>query len=107
MEGLGNKRRLCSVLKDNSKFSSVGVTLGLVISMVLAVLGVFLTTFEFVFQGVAGLALGDAKTRAYSPVVVRTFNSIGGARVAAFPSPVWCAPCLCVWECSSSRPIPE
>ena len=88
MEGLGNKRRLCSVLKDNSKFSSVGVTLGLVISMVLAV-------------------LGDAKTRAYSPVVVRTFNSIGGARVAAFPSPVWCAPCLCVWECSSSRPIPE
>merc|ERR1712100_1004733 len=66
IEGLGNKRRLCSVLKDTSKFSSVGVTLGLVISMVLAVLGVFLTTFEFVFQGVAGLALGDAKTRAYS-----------------------------------------
>ena len=27
MEGLGNKQRLCSVLKDNSKFSSVGVTL--------------------------------------------------------------------------------
>ena len=25
MEGLGNKQRLCSVLKDNSKFSSVGV----------------------------------------------------------------------------------
>ena len=44
----------------------MGVTLGLVISMVLAVLGVFLTIFEFVFQGVAGLALGDAKTRAYS-----------------------------------------
>jgi hypothetical protein len=66
VEGLGNKRRLCSVLKDNSKFSSVGVTLGLVVSMVFAVLGVFLTTFEFVFQGVAGLALGDAKTRAYS-----------------------------------------
>jgi hypothetical protein len=66
IEGLGNKRRLCSVLKDNSRFSEVGVTLGLVISMVLAVLGVFLHTFEFVFDGVAGLALGDAKYRAYS-----------------------------------------
>merc|ERR1719198_2590884 len=61
IEGLGNKRRLCSVLKDNSKFSSVGVTVGLVISMVLAVLGVFLNTFQFVFDGVAGLALGDEK----------------------------------------------
>lgn len=66
IDGFGNKRRLCSVLKDNSKFSAVGVTLGLVISMVLAVLGVFLHTFEFVFDGVAGLALGDAKYRAYS-----------------------------------------
>merc|ERR1712078_327340 len=66
VEGLGNKRRLCSVLKENSKFSAVGVTVGLVISMVLAVMGVFLTTFKFVFQGVAGLALGDAKERAYS-----------------------------------------
>jgi hypothetical protein len=67
IEGLGNKRRLCSVLKDNSKFSAVGVTVGLVISMVLAVTGVFLTTFEFVFEGIAGLALGPhASVRAYS-----------------------------------------
>merc|ERR1712100_37716 len=67
IEGLGNKRRLCSVLKDTSKFSSVGVSVGLVISMVLAVLGVFLTTFEFVFEGIAGLALGpEASVRAYS-----------------------------------------
>jgi len=66
IEGLGNKRRLCSVLKDNGKFASVGVTLGLMLSMVLAVVGVFMTTFEFVFQGVAGLALGDSKYRAYS-----------------------------------------
>jgi hypothetical protein len=67
IEGLGNKRRLCSVLKDNSKFTEIAVTVGLVISMVLAVLGVFMTTFEFVFQGVAGLALGpDDSVRAYS-----------------------------------------
>merc|ERR1712139_103706 len=67
IEGLGNKRRLCSVLKDSSKFSAVGVTMGLVLSMVLAVTGVFLTTFEFVFEGIAGLALGEeASVRAYS-----------------------------------------
>ena len=63
-------RMLSSSLKDNSKFSSVGVTLGLVISMVLGVLGVFWTTFEFVFQGVAGLALGDAKTCVMRSLVV-------------------------------------
>merc|ERR1712166_688778 len=67
IEGLGNKRRLCSVLKDNSKFTALGVTVGLLISMALAVTGVFLTTFEFVFQGIAGLALGpEASVRAYS-----------------------------------------
>jgi len=67
IEGLGTKRRLCSVLKDNGKFTSVGVTLGLLLSMGLAVTGVFMTTFEFVFQGVVGLALGPEQShRAYS-----------------------------------------
>merc|ERR1712139_133385 len=68
IEGLGNKRRLCSVLKDSSQYSAIGVTVGLLISVVLAVMGVFLTTFEFVFEGIAGLALGpDSSVRAYSP----------------------------------------
>jgi hypothetical protein len=67
IEGLGNKRRLCSVLKDSNKYSAAAVTLGLVMSVVLAVMGVFMTSFEFVFQGVAGLALGpEASVRAYS-----------------------------------------
>jgi len=67
IEGLGNKRRLCNVLKDNGKFTAVGVTAGLLISMLLAVVGVFMTTFEFVFEGIAGLALGpEASVRAYS-----------------------------------------
>jgi len=67
IEGLGNKRRLCAVLKDSSQYSSIAVTLGLLLSMFLAVLGVFMTTFEFVFQGIAGLALGpEESVRAYS-----------------------------------------
>lgn len=66
IEGLGNKRRLCSVLKGGGKFTSIAVTVGLMLSMALAVVGVFMTTFQFVFQGVAGLALGDASKRAYS-----------------------------------------
>jgi hypothetical protein len=67
IEGLGNKRRLCAVLKDSSQYSAIGVTIGLLVSMVLAVVGVFMTTFEFVFQGIAGLALGpDESVRAYS-----------------------------------------
>merc|ERR1712232_329869 len=64
---MGNKRRLCAVLKDSSQYSAIGVTVGLLISMVLAVMGVFFTTFEFVFQGIAGLALGpEESVRAYS-----------------------------------------
>lgn len=67
IDGMGNKRRLCAVLKDSSQYSSIGVTVGLVISMVLAVVGVFLSTFEFVFQGIAGLALGpEESVRKYS-----------------------------------------
>lgn len=67
IEGMGNRRRLCSVLKDSSPYSALAVTVGLLLSMLLAVLGVFMTTFEFVFQGIAGLALGpEASVRAYS-----------------------------------------
>jgi len=67
IEGLGNRRRLCAVLKDSSQYSSIAVTLGLLVSILLAVVGVFMTTFEFVFQGIAGLALGPEESiRAYS-----------------------------------------
>merc|ERR1712178_81663 len=41
VEGLGNKRRLCSVLKTSSQYSAIGVPVGLLVSMVLAVMGVF------------------------------------------------------------------
>lgn len=65
-DGMGNRRRLCTVLKDSSQFTSTGVTVGLALSFVLALVGSFLYTFKFVFQGIAGLAFGDDANRAYS-----------------------------------------
>merc|ERR1711881_821516 len=44
-DGLGDRRRLCTVLKDSGKFTSIGVTAGLALSLVLAFVGSFLYTF--------------------------------------------------------------
>jgi len=66
-DGMGNRRRLCTVLKDGGRKTSIGVTVGLSLSFALALVGGFLYTFEFVFQGVAGLAFGpEQANRAYS-----------------------------------------
>jgi hypothetical protein len=81
----GNYQRLCNVLRPDDKFVGLAYVWGPIIAMgvslALVVIGIWVDTFAFTFEGISGYLLGESRTRSYSVI------TLGLAIPASTPEP--------------------
>lgn len=70
----GKRQRLCNVLKPDSFWSGVcfvwGPIVAMGVSLALVVVGIWVDSFGFTFEGMSGYVLGDKRARSYSVITL-------------------------------------